>query len=338
MNSTKTVSMLAILTLMVGCSTQHKATPQTNTLTSLSDVNQHISQTLFNYVDKDTDTKISQDEFIDYTKEKSRLRELKQVQLMIASCDKNGDQQISLDELPNRDVVPYVVDLNEIQPKEPCYISKYEFSAKDNNHDDILTTEELLVKKKVPYPMAENINFEERAKRREAVLKKHYARCDKNNDGKLTLAEATTKKCRIPSEIFTQTDTNKDNFLTFEEIMISAAEQDKQRETAIMATPVQPLTPINLPSSMPIEIRMMIKMPQCDSNRDSKISEAEALICGFTKVLFQESDANNDGFFSEEDSKVLNRIRQFQRIDRNHDGYLNTDEFQKGDRVFQPSY
>ena len=336
MNAKKTVSLLAIVSLMVGCSTQ-KTTSQTNTLTSLSDVNQHIAKTLFNYVDKDKDAKITKDEFVNYSNEKNQLQELKQVQSMIASCDKNGDQQISLDELPNRDAVPQVVNLNEIQPKEPCYLSKYEFSAKDSNHDDILTTEELLSKKIVPYPIKEEVNSEERDRQRDVFLKKHYESCDKNSDGKLTLAEATTKRCRIPSEIFTQADSNKDNFLTLEEIKKSAEEQDNR--TPLLAVPAHPIAPhVGLPSSMPVEIRMMIKMSQCDSNKDGKMSESEAVSCGFNKKLFQENDINKDGFFGQEDIKVLQVIRQFKRIDQNHDGYLDINEFQKGNRAIYMPY
>jgi len=239
---------------MVGCSTTHKATPQTNTLTSLSDVNKHITQTLFNYIDKDEDTKVSQDEFIAYTNEKSRLQELKQVQSIIASCDKNGDQQITLDEIPNRDVVPYMVNLNELQPKEPCYLSKYEFSAKDSNHDNILTAEELLAKNIVPSPRVEEVSSEERAKRQEVYLEKHYEVCDKNSDGKLTLIEATSQKCRIPSETFTQADSNQDNFLTLEEIKKNIEELENKRPP--LAIPPYPIAqPTELPSSMPIEIR-----------------------------------------------------------------------------------
>jgi len=331
MNSTKTVSMLAILTLMVGCSTQHKATPKTNTLTSLSDVNKHISKTLFNYVDKDNDAKISQDEFIAYINEKSRLQELKQVQSMIASCDKNGDQQITLDEIPKRDVVPYV------PTEKPCYLSKYEFLAKDSNHDNILTAEELLAKNIIPSPRVEEVSSEERAKRQEVYLKKHYEICDKNSDGKLTLIEASSQKCRIPSETFTQADSNQDNFLTLAEIKKNT--EELENKTPPLAISPYPIThPIELPSSMPVEIRMIIKTSQCDSDKDRKLNQTEALSCGFTKKEFQENDLNHDGFFDQEDMKILQVVRQFQHIDQNHDGYLNMDEFQKRDRVFQPSY
>jgi len=336
MNTIKMVSTLSLLTLLVGCSTQ-KATPNKDSLHSLFEVNQHISQTLFKYIDRDKDAKISQNEFITYTEEKNQLQEQKHIQLIIASCDKNGDQQISLDEIPKRNSTPEPYRLDGIEPKMPCFISPREFARKDSNHDERLTSEELLASNNLPpYPRAEEVNTEERNIRREAVIKKHYERCDQNSDGKLTLKEATTTKCRMPSEVFTQTDTNNDNFVSLEEVMKSTEEQ--YNHSPVMALPVQTLTPVELPSSMPIEIRMMIKMPQCDSNKDQKIDEKEALSCGFSKKIFQESDLNKDGFFSQEDMKSLNTIRRFKRIDRDNNGYIDLNEFQQGDRVFQPPY
>jgi Ca2+-binding EF-hand superfamily protein len=258
-------------------------------------------------------------------RERKRLQELKHVQSIITSCDKNGDNQISLDEVPKRYNNSNPVGVYDIELKELCFISQYEFSAKDKNHDNILTAGELLAKNNViPYPIVEDINSEERDKIREASLKRHYELCDKNSDGKLSLAEATTKKCRIPSEIFIESDSNKDNFLTLEEISKGAKEHEQRVPI------VTPVRPIKLPPTMPVEIRMMIKLTTCDTNRDRKLSEEEAVSCNFSKEVFKESDKNKDGFFSEEDMTIFNLLRQFKRIDKNGDDYLDIKEFQEG--------
>jgi hypothetical protein len=59
------------------------------------------------------------------------------------------------------------------------------------------------------------------------TLIKHYEICDKNSNGKLTLIEASSQKCRIPSEIFTQADSNLDN-LTLEEIKKNSEELENK--------------------------------------------------------------------------------------------------------------
>jgi len=64
---------------------------------------------------------------------------------------------------------------------------------------------------------------------------------------------------------------------------------------------------------------MMIKTSQCDKDKDRKLNQEEALSCGFTKKEFQANDLNKDGFFGQEDMKILQVVRQFQYMDKNHD-------------------
>ncbi len=142
MKSIKTVSSIVAILLMVGCSSQ-KANPKVGNQSDLAEVKEKMSKILFNHVDSDRSTKISEEEFVAYQKEKSELQERRQIERMIESCDKNGDKQISLDEIPQKDPTrPIPIDVMAYESyKEACYMNRDGFTHFDTNHDNIITFE-----------------------------------------------------------------------------------------------------------------------------------------------------------------------------------------------------
>ncbi len=335
MKSIKTVSSIVAILLMVGCSSQ-KANPKVGNQSDLAEVKEKMSKILFNHVDSDRSTKISEEEFVAYQKEKSELQERRQIERMIESCDKNGDKQISLDEIPQKDPTrPIPIDVMAYESyKEACYMNRDGFTHFDTNHDNIITFDEMATKKDVPmmpYPTVTPVPIpvpEDRIKEMERYITEKYSRCDKNSDGKLTLMEATSKICRIPSDEFLEADSNNNNFLTLQEVLDIAKKRVSEEQI------IHHVPPIKIPPSAPKEVQLMMSMYKCDTNKDGKLSEAEITTesCGFSKEDLIANDHNKDGYFSQKDMAIVSMLRQFKRMDRNKDKVLDFSEFMRNGR------
>ena len=321
----KTISkiIIGILPLIItACST-----PKTENLKGISELNNKVSKVRFDYIDNNQDSKLSEQEFLTYEKDKHQFQETSRTNALIESCDSNGDKQISLDEVPEQYVDVPVIYEESVIPHTRCFMTKHHFRFKDINKDDILTFDELIAKQPItvmPYPIARD-SKEEMFK----YLKKKYKKCDENNDDKLSKKEATSTSCHMPSNHFTEADTNNDGYLTLQEVLDMATKKYEERPQA------QPV-PSQVPKNAPKEVRLMMSMQRCDTNKDRKISEAELTTenCGFTKEEFIKVDYNKDGYFSQEDMATFNLLRNFRRLDSNQDGFLSFEEFKKSSRVY----
>ena len=323
MNRISKISIAVLILIMTGCSTSN--------IKNISELNNEVSKIRFDYIDNNQNSKISEQEFISYEKEKGQLQKKEHANIVIASCDENGDKQISLDELREENLaVPVVYEINDIG-NQRCMMNRHYFGVKDTNKDNVLTFNELIVENPMPMPMPV-----QPSKDRDTAMKNYltqkYKKCDKNNDDKLNMLEATSSRCRMPSDDFTKADKDNDKFLTLQE-MLSAAKNYVQVPRVNNHT--RP-SPIKIPPSAPKEVRLMMSMHRCDTNKDRKLSEVEltSKVCGFTKEDFMDADHNKDGYFSQEDMAVLNLLRNFRRLDTNQDGFLSFEEFKKNARVY----
>jgi len=323
MNRISKISIAVLTLIMTGCSTSN--------IKNISELNNEVSKIRFDYIDNNQNSKISEQEFISYEEEKGQLQKEKHANTVIASCDENGDKQISLDELREENLaVPVVYEINDIG-NQRCMMNRHYFGVKDTNKDNVLTFDELIVKNPMPMPMHVQPS-KDRDTAMQNYLTQKYKKCDKNNDDKLNMLEATSSRCRMLSDDFTKADKDNDKFLTLQE-MLSAAKNYVQVPRVNNHT--RP-SPIKIPPSAPKEVRLMMSMHRCDTNKDRKLSEVEltSKVCGFTKEEFIEVDHNKDGYFSQEDMAVLNLLRNFRRLDSNQDGFLSFEEFNKNSRVY----
>ena len=304
--------------------------PKTESLKGIRELNNRISKIRFDYIDNNQNNKISEQEFLTHEKEKRQFQENTHINALIESCDKNGDKQISLDEIPEENSDIPIIYEEAMMVKRPCVMNKHHFKFKDINNDGVLTFDELIAKQPVkPMPMPVLRDAKEEMFK---YLKKKYKKCDENNDEKLSKKEATSTSCHMPSNDFTEADANSDGFLTLEEVLDIATRKYEERPPTQHTQPA----PVKPPVNAPIEIRLMMSMHRCDTDKDSKISEAELTTesCGFTKEDFIKSDLNKDGYFSHEDMVLLNLLRNFKRLDSNQDGFLSFDEFKTNSRVY----
>jgi len=319
MKNISQIITIILLFIMTACSATKK-----ESLQGIAELNTKVSKVRFDYIDNNSNNKISEQEFITYEKDKRQFREHSHINNLIESCDENGDKQISLDEIPEQNTNEPIAYEEMQMPNKRCHMNKHHFNFKDTNHDGILTFDELIAERPItPMP----VPFKDRKEEMEKYLKEKYKKCDKDNDEKLTLKEATSTACHMPSADFTEADINSDEFLTLQEVLEIAT---KKYEESMNSHRTQP-APVKLPASAPKEVRLMMSMQRCDTNKDRKLSEAELTSesCGFTKEDFIESDHNKDGYFSHEDMAILNLLRNFKRLDSNQDEFLSFDEFRK---------
>jgi hypothetical protein len=214
---------------------------------------------------------------------------------------------------------------------QPCYMDINRFTSLDSNHDNIITFDELAIKSPMPmmpYPMVEPIP-KDRTNEMETYIKKKYNGCDKNGDEKLTLNEATSSRCRIPSDEFIKADIDNDGFLTLKEVLDIAKKREEEQRLIHNNRP-------KIPHSAPKDIQLMMSMRKCDTDRDGKLSEAEMTSesCGFSKEDLTENDHDKDGYFSQKDMAILHILRNFKRMDRNKDKMLDFSEFKRNNRAF----
>jgi Ca2+-binding EF-hand superfamily protein len=153
---------------------------------------------------------------------------------------------------------------------------------------------------------------------------------DKNGDGKLS-------KDELPPDLqehFAQIDTNKDGFITAEELQAYADRMAKQRPYLIEVAFYT--IDINDP-----EIESVKELQQTydllrkiDTNHDGKIDEKELAAYRAERQkervdrIFKHMDKNGDGKISKDEARGL-WAEHFKELDTNGDGFLDRSEVEK---------
>jgi len=184
------------------------------------------------------------------------------------------------------------------------------FAAVDSNKDGFVTLDEIISH---PSGMAE--------KHLVPMIKMNFPKADANGDGKLNREEwAAFTEMGAGEDIFAEVDSNKDGFVTLDEIISHPSGEAEQHHV--------PMIKKNFPKS--------------DANGDGKLNREEWV--AFTEMddagedIFAEVDSNKDGFVTldeiishpsgEAEKHHLPMIKKnFPKADANGDGALNREEW-----------
>jgi collagen type III alpha len=153
---------------------------------------------------------------------------------------------------------------------------------------------------------------------------------DKNGDGKLS-------KDELPADLrehFAAIDTNKDGFLTAQELQAHADRMTDQRPYLIeVAYYVIDINDPEVESCQELQ-KTYDLLRKMDTNKDGKLDEKE--VAAFRQErqkeradrIFQHMDKNGDGKISKDEARGL-WADNFKEIDTNGDGFLERSEVEK---------
>lgn len=290
---------------------------------------------VFKNRDKNGNGKISFEEFYQFDKLQNKQRAEKEIKRMMSQCDKNNDGIISKDELTSEDDMEKYLDpiayddfdeserFNKLNKR--CMFPQEAMDFLDVDGNGSVSREEMMlsVSNKRPSKKMER-KLENRMQAREAKRKKkEFTTCDSNADQLLSLREIVSMKCSIHlfTEQFDAHDTNKDDYLSVEELTAKIKEIKFKRP--------------GLPSEaerrkkMPPLMRLESSLYECDKDEDGRLSKNETIEaqCEQDMVYFDTVDHNQDGYVSQEELQRMRLKERFDRMDKNNNGFLEKAEF-----------
>jgi Ca2+-binding EF-hand superfamily protein len=153
---------------------------------------------------------------------------------------------------------------------------------------------------------------------------------DKNGDGKLS-------KDELPPDLqehFAQIDTNKDGFVTAQELQTYAERMNKQRPYLIeVAYWVIDVNDPEMESTAELQ-KTYDLLRKMDTNKDGKLDEKEVAAYRQERQkeradrIFKYMDKNGDGKISKDEARGL-WADNFKELDTNGDGFLERSEVEK---------
>ena len=218
-----------------------------------------LSNKVFNHYDIDKSKTLSFEEFSIFSKEMREKELEKRVAMTIKSCDKNGNGKIELSEVPTPKEMREMFK-KRINMANMCRMDSIRFKVIDKDNSKSISKEEILLSYKRPMwaiPPEENPRKNELK-----FFKKKLERCDKNEDGNITLIEATSNRCYMTSDTFLQYSPNYKTSFKIDKIT-HAPKNDKNEE-------------------------IEHDFKECDSNSDNKLTlvEATSKWCHLTSDTF----------------------------------------------------
>ena len=173
-----------------------------------------LSNKIFNHYDNNKDKILSLDEFNSFTNEMKQKENLKHVENILKSCDKNTNGKIELSEIPTEKEMEESFKQGEQAINQICYIDKMEFNRINKDEDEFITKEEILLSFTEPtLGMWEDASSEISKSDELQEFKERLENCDKNRDRELTLIEATSSTCYMSSELFLKYSTDPEKVL-----------------------------------------------------------------------------------------------------------------------------
>jgi Ca2+-binding EF-hand superfamily protein len=336
-----------------------------------------LSNKIFNHYDIDKNSSLSFDEFILFSKDIKKKEEEKRAEKMIKSCDKDGNGTIEFTELLTQKELRGLFKSGGRKMHNFCTYPKSMFQQMDTNENESITKLEILVSYQqrmrgfgVP-PVSvrkrdELKDFKERLTSCDknedgnltlieatakgcyltsdvfleyssnpkksfkiADIKKSptngksnranlmFKKCDKNQDNKVSLVEATSMFCHITSDMFIEMDENNDSFLLKEDLKKMFGKRDK---------PLRPKFE-EMAKNMPKEMLIPMAFSMCNENRDEKMTKKEAQKCGIDMKLFNAFDSDKSETIEENDLEIIQVRREFDMVDMNEDKKINAKEF-----------
>ena len=249
---------------------------------------------LFIQINKNKDTVVSSQEYLDYCIHLTQHRNDKFINHYIEQHDKNGDGKLSRAEA-----------------------DKEKFVEIDKNHDGFLTLAELSLdwrgidKKRVVPPTP---SLEDRRAERIKRIKNEIRFCDTDKDGQISLKEGMNDRCdSMTKEEFSKYDIDNDGYISIEDRLNYKHENIK----------------VGGYSDMPKEMRLVFAIGTCDKDNNSHLDEKEMTSkeCGFTKQDFMDNDYDKDNWYTSEDLDYSRYMRTFHKANTNKDKGLDAEEF-----------
>ncbi|HIP51260.1 MAG TPA: hypothetical protein EYG94_04145 [Campylobacterales bacterium] len=251
----------------------------------------NLSHKVFTHYDLDKSKTLSFEEFSAFSKEMRQKEQEKQIERTLSSCDKNSNGKIELSEVPTEEEMHEAFSSRVDRKKmlKMCHMNQRRFKTIDKDEDGTIDKEEILLSYTQHFVrwgapmMPPSIEKRDVLKDFKAKLK----RCDKNKDGEITLIEATSVGCYMPSEEFLTYSPNPKKSFKIEDVK----EAPKHDENSS------------------IEIRFK----RCDNNSDKKLNlvEATSRICMLPSDEFIKLDKDNNKYLSK--SEMLKRYTEINK-------------------------
>ena len=231
-----------------------------------------LSNKVFNHYDIDKSKTLSFKEFSVFSKEMKQKEQEKRVTMTIKSCDKNGNGQIELSEVPTEK------EMREMFKKRTrmatmCHMDSMRFKFIDKDKSENISKKEILLSyNRQRFRMPVEIETPKRDELKD--FKKRLERCDKNEDGEITLMEATADMCYMNSDTFLQYSSNYEK--SFQINKVTHAPKDDKEE------------------------RIEHEFKECDSNNDEKLTlvEATSKWCHITSDTFARLDTDKNNYLA----------------------------------------
>jgi len=230
-----------------------------------------LSNKVFNHYDTDKSKTLSFKEFSIFSKEMRQKEQEKRAVITIKSCDKNGNGKIEFSEVPTRKEMREMFK-NRKNMATMCHMDSMRFKFIDKDNDKSISKEEILLSVQRPMAMWGAIPMEMQKKDELKFFKERLERCDKNEDGEITLIEWTADMCYRNSETFLQYSSNYEKSFKIKEVK-NTPKDNKDEE-------------INH------------KFKECDSNNDQQLTlvEATSKWCQLTSDAFSRLDTDNNNY------------------------------------------
>ena len=229
-----------------------------------------LSNKVFNHYDIDKSKTLSFEEFSTFSKEMREKELEKRVAMTIKFCDKNGNGKIESSEVPTpKEMREMFVKRKNIATM--CHMDSIRFKIIDKDNSKSISREEILLSFKTPMAMREMINRVPKIDKLQ-IFKDRLKRCDKNEDGNISLIEATSRGCYITSDTFLQYSPNYKTSFKIDKVAHAPKHNKKE------------------------EIEYDFK--KCDSNSDNNLTlvEATSKWCHLTSDDFIELDRDKNNY------------------------------------------
>jgi len=231
-----------------------------------------LSNKVFNHYDTDKSRTLSFKEFSIFSKEMRQKEQEKRAVMTIKSCDKNGNEKIELSEVPTEKEMRKMFE-NRKNMATMCRMDSMRFKFIDKDNNENITKEEILLSYQRPMARWGATMAMEIPKRDDLkFFKEGLERCDKNEDGEITLIEWTSDMCYRNSETFLQYSSNYEKSFKINEVK-NTPKHDKDEETNH-------------------------QFKKCDSNNDQKLTlvESTSKWCHITSDEFSRFDTDNNNY------------------------------------------
>jgi Ca2+-binding EF-hand superfamily protein len=232
-----------------------------------------LSNKVFNHYDIDKSKTLSFKEFSIFSKEMKEKEQEKRVVMTIKSCDKDGNGKIELSEVPTQK------EMREMFKKRKnmatmCHMDSMRFKRIDKDNNENITKEEILLSYQRAFGEWGNPPMEMPKRDELKDFKEGLERCDKNEDGEITLIEATSDICYMTSETFLQYSSNYEKSFKIDEVT-EAPKYDKDEE-------------------------IDHKFKECDSNKDDQLTlvESTSKWCHISSDTFIRLNTDNNEYLA----------------------------------------